>query len=135
VIANLDTLEYKLKKRGFRRDDVLLHDCAVCKEHAVATYVIAGKSGGRDIALCLACGHARSWRSVAGLEQRVLSRYCAARTAATTSAGSGNRIHFFSATLRSPTHTVNSPEPPISSTASTPRFFFSSAATRAALGS
>lgn len=71
MIADLDTLEYKLKKRGFRRDDVLLHECVNCKTQAVATYVIAGKSGGRDIELCLECGHARSHRSVAGLEQRV----------------------------------------------------------------
>ena len=71
MIPDLDTLEYKLKKRGFRRDDVLLHECRECKENAVATYVIMGKSGGRDISLCLACGKSWSWRSVAGLEQRV----------------------------------------------------------------
>ena len=71
AIPDLATLEYKLQKRGFRRDDVFLHECATCKEQAVATYIIAGKSGGRDISLCLACGKARSWRSVAGLEQRV----------------------------------------------------------------
>jgi hypothetical protein len=70
-IAEVEALEYKLRKRGFRRDDVLLHECASCKEPAVATYVIAGKTGGRDITLCLACGVSRSWRSVAGLEQRV----------------------------------------------------------------
>ncbi len=67
----LEQLEWKLKKRGFRRDDVLLHECESCKEKAVATYVIAGKSGGRDISLCLECGVARSWRSAAGLESRV----------------------------------------------------------------
>ena len=66
----LDTCEYKLRKRGFRRDDVLLHDCPDCNEKAVLTYVIAGRSGGRDIQLCMACGRARSWRSVAGLEAR-----------------------------------------------------------------
>ncbi|HUJ58240.1 MAG TPA: hypothetical protein VLX92_07100 [Kofleriaceae bacterium] len=71
AIANLDQLEYKLAKRGFRRDDLLLHECTTCHEQAVATYVIAGKAGGRDISLCLACGIARSWRSGAGLEQRV----------------------------------------------------------------
>ena len=71
MIADLDTLEYKLKKRGFRRDDVLLHECTRCHANAVATYVIAGKSGGRDIELCVECGYARSHRSVAGLEQRV----------------------------------------------------------------
>jgi len=69
-VADLQTLEYKLSKRGFRRDDVFLHKCDKCEEQAVATYVIAGRSGGRDIKLCLACGDARSWRSVAGLESR-----------------------------------------------------------------
>lgn len=69
-VEDLPTLEYKLSKRGFRRDDVFLHECENCKERAVATYIISGKSGGRDISLCLACGVARSWRSVAGLEER-----------------------------------------------------------------
>lgn len=70
AIADLSTLEYKLQKRGFRRDDVLLHTCETCGEQAVLRYVIAGRSGGRDISLCQACGEARSWRSGAGLEQR-----------------------------------------------------------------
>ena len=70
-VEDLERLEYALKKRGFRRDDLLFHDCTACHEHAVATYVIMGKIGGRDISLCLACGVSRSWRSVAGLEQRV----------------------------------------------------------------
>ena len=69
-VEDLGTLEYKLTKRGFRRDDLFLHDCEASNEHAVATYIIAGKSGGRDIQLCLACGMSRSWRSVAGLEER-----------------------------------------------------------------
>ena len=38
MIADLDTLEYKLKKRGFRRDDLLLHTCVKCNVQAVATY-------------------------------------------------------------------------------------------------
>lgn len=67
----LDTLERKLQKRGFRRDDVLLHECTDCKEQALATYIIAGKTGGRDISLCLNCGKSRSWRSVAGNNERV----------------------------------------------------------------
>ncbi len=67
----LDTYEYKLKKRGFRRDDLFLHQCPDCKaEKAVLTYVIAGRQGGRDIRLCLECGQARSFRSAAGLEGR-----------------------------------------------------------------
>jgi hypothetical protein len=70
-VEDLQTLEFKLSKRGFRRDDLLLHKCSTCEEQAVASYVIAGKTGGRDIKLCLACGKARSWRSVAGLNDRV----------------------------------------------------------------
>lgn len=66
----LDTYEYKLRKRGFRRDDVLIHDCPDCKAKAVLTYIIAGRSGGRDIRLCAECGAAHSWRSVAGLDSR-----------------------------------------------------------------
>ena len=70
AIDDLGTLEYKLTKRGFRRDDVLLHECVDCHEKAVLSYVIAGRSGGRDITLCQACGRSRSWRSGAGLLER-----------------------------------------------------------------
>ncbi len=69
-IDDLANLEYKLGKRGFRRDDLFLHECTDCKEKAMLTYVIAGKTGGRDIRICQACGVSRSWRSVAGLEDR-----------------------------------------------------------------
>lgn len=71
AIDDLEDVERKLVKRGFRRDDVLLHVCPECNEHAVLTYVIAGKIGGRDIRLCQACGGAHSFRSGAGLEDRV----------------------------------------------------------------
>jgi len=71
-VEDLETLEYKLHKRGFRRDDLLLHGCAKCgHEQAVCSFIIAGKSGGRDIKLCLHCGDARSWRSGSGLNERV----------------------------------------------------------------
>ncbi len=70
-IDDLATLEYKLVKRGFRRDDVALHDCVACGEHAVLTYVIMGRTGGRDIQLCQACGVSISFRSGAGLHERV----------------------------------------------------------------
>lgn len=69
-IEDLETLEYKLGKRGFRRDDVFLHECLDCQEKAVLSYVISGRSGGRDISLCQACGVSRSWRSGAGQLQR-----------------------------------------------------------------
>ena len=67
---DLDSLVYKLKKRGFHQDDVLLHECTACQAKAVVIFAIAGRSGGRDIRLCTDCGHARSWRAAAGLEQR-----------------------------------------------------------------
>jgi hypothetical protein len=70
-VEDLPTLESKLQKRGFRRDDMHFHECATCKEQAVATYIIVGKTGGRDISLCLACGKSRSFRSVAGNNERV----------------------------------------------------------------
>jgi hypothetical protein len=66
----LETLERKLGKRGFRRIDVYLHQCTACNEQAVLKYGTTGRTGGRDIALCQACGSATSWRSVAGLEAR-----------------------------------------------------------------
>jgi hypothetical protein len=70
AIDDLGALEHKLSKRGFRREDGYLHECTECHEQAVLKYVVAGKTGGRDISLCQACGVARSWRSVAGLEVR-----------------------------------------------------------------
>ena len=70
AIEDLAAIEYALRQRGFRRGDVPHHDCTACKERAVTTYLISGRVGGRDISLCLACGMARSWRSVAGLETR-----------------------------------------------------------------
>ena len=70
AIDDLATIEYRLTKRGFRRDDVFLHVCEKCNEQAVLSYIIMGRAGGRDIKLCQACGDARSWRSVAGHEAR-----------------------------------------------------------------
>ena len=68
--ADLDELQRKLRKRGFSQRDTLLHECPACRERAVVIYAISGRVGGRDIQLCLACGDARSWRSVAGMEAR-----------------------------------------------------------------
>jgi hypothetical protein len=68
--ADFDTLIAKLKKRGFHQDDVLRHDCPACNEHAVLVFAIHGRSGGRDIRVCTACGDARSWRAAAGMEER-----------------------------------------------------------------
>ena len=71
AIDDLATLEHKLGKRGFRREDGYLHVCTECNEQAVLKYVLAGKTGGRDISLCQACGKARSWRSDASFQSRV----------------------------------------------------------------
>jgi hypothetical protein len=68
--ADLDELERKLRKRGFAQSDTLHHECPTCHERAVAIFAISGRSGGRDIRLCRACGDAKSWRSVAGFESR-----------------------------------------------------------------
>lgn len=69
--SELDTYEHKLRKRGFRRDDVFLHDCPDCKaKSSVLTYVISGKIGGRDIRLCGECGGVHSFRSASGFEGR-----------------------------------------------------------------
>ena len=69
-VADLETIEYKLKKRGFKQTDVLHHECPTCHENAVRIYGIGGKLGGRDIRLCLACGAVKSFRSHAGMEDR-----------------------------------------------------------------
>lgn len=72
AVTDLETLEYKLTKRGFRRDDVFLHECPDCQEKAVLTYVLSkgGKLGGRSINLCMACGASKSWRAGAGMADR-----------------------------------------------------------------
>ena len=69
-VADLATLEHKLTKRGFRRDDLYLHECTACHEQAVLKYILTGKTGGRDISLCQACGVAMSWRNGAGAHSR-----------------------------------------------------------------
>ena len=66
----LETIEYKLKKRGFKQGDLYHHECPSCREPAVRIYMIHGRAGGRDIRLCLACGKATSFRSGAGMEGR-----------------------------------------------------------------
>jgi hypothetical protein len=69
-IANLAEIQRKLVKRGFKVHSPLLAECGKCGANGVASYEIAGKSGGRDIQLCHECGHARSWRSDPGLNER-----------------------------------------------------------------
>ena len=55
-IEDLEALRAGLRKRGFKQDDPLLHDCPDCGVKAIERYIIAGRSGGRDITLCQACG-------------------------------------------------------------------------------
>ena len=69
-VADLATLEHKLTKRGFRRDDLYLHECTACHEQAVLKYIAMGKTGGRDISLCQACGVSTSWRNGANASSR-----------------------------------------------------------------
>ncbi len=69
-IEDLEDLKYRLKKRGFKQEDPLLHDCPDCMEHAMARYGIRSRHGGRDITLCLACGRGRSWQSSVGMQER-----------------------------------------------------------------
>jgi hypothetical protein len=70
AIDDLDQLLERLRKKGFRQDDPLLHQCEACSKFAVARFMIVGRTGGRDITLCLECGRARSWRNAAGLVAR-----------------------------------------------------------------
>jgi transcription elongation factor Elf1 len=52
-----------LFKRGFRQTDPYLHPCPACKvQKSVEKWVLFGKSGGRDIDVCGACGKSWSWR-------------------------------------------------------------------------
>jgi hypothetical protein len=70
-VADLETLIYKLRKRGFKQDDVYLHQCPSCSQQSVAIFMIAGKKlGGREIRLCVECGDATSFRSGTGLSPR-----------------------------------------------------------------
>jgi len=62
--SEIEALHRGLIKKGFHVGDAQLHECAapVCKLRAVRVYQLTGgKPGGRDIELCHACGHARSW--------------------------------------------------------------------------
>jgi hypothetical protein len=69
-VENLEAIEYKLNKRGFKQTDVYHHECPSCHENAVRVYGITNKVGGRDIRLCLACGVCTSFRTGAGMESR-----------------------------------------------------------------
>lgn len=60
---DLDNFRNAIAKRGFKRVDPLLHPCPKCKAlQGVEKWVLSGRSGGRDIDLCVRCGAASSWR-------------------------------------------------------------------------
>jgi hypothetical protein len=67
---DLDALVRKLQKRGFTQSDAFVHECPECKQRGVLIFAITGRSGGRDIRICMECGDAKSWRNVAGMEGR-----------------------------------------------------------------
>jgi hypothetical protein len=68
---DLEPYRIALRKRGFRQDDVYLHECPKCgTSRAVEKWVLSGKSGGRDIDLCGACGETWSYRQRPMREQR-----------------------------------------------------------------
>jgi Zn ribbon nucleic-acid-binding protein len=60
---DLDSFRSQLAKRGFKRVDPLLHGCPKCKAlQGVEKWSLSGRTGGRDIDLCVRCTHASSWR-------------------------------------------------------------------------
>jgi hypothetical protein len=64
---DVDALERRLHKRGFKRTDGYMFECAACGNNSMLTYGIMGKSGGRTIRLCVHCGATKSWLSGAGM--------------------------------------------------------------------
>lgn len=72
TLPDLGDLERRLGKRGFRMDDAQHYPCTACGAQAVRRYVLTrSRLGGRDIAYCVACGHAQSWTAGPGFESRV----------------------------------------------------------------
>lgn len=60
---DLDAFRRAIAKRGFKKSDPLLHPCPKCGAvQGVEKWVLEGRTGGRDIDLCVRCGHASSWR-------------------------------------------------------------------------
>lgn len=60
--AELDNLEHKLGKRGFRRELRPIF-CDDCGERTLYVYALAHTNiGGRSIEICHGCDVVRSWR-------------------------------------------------------------------------
>jgi hypothetical protein len=51
----------KLRKRGFITDGHREH-CEACGQSGVSIFRLVGRTGGRDIHWCMACGKQRSFR-------------------------------------------------------------------------
>jgi hypothetical protein len=51
----------KLLKRGFKRDSVK-DFCEACRVSALHVYKLLGRTGGRDVKMCMACGKISSFR-------------------------------------------------------------------------
>jgi hypothetical protein len=59
-----EELQRKLQKRGFKRDSVK-DACPDCNVSAVHVYKLLGRTGGRDIKWCMACGKITSFKRTA----------------------------------------------------------------------
>jgi hypothetical protein len=66
----IEAIRRAIAKRGIKKDDLYFHECTQCNERAVEKYVLISRLGGRDIDLCVMCGHARSWTRNAASEDR-----------------------------------------------------------------
>ena len=67
--AEIENLEYKLKKRGLTRDPIPV-GCDACGVRAVFLYATKQTNiGGRTISWCHACQHERGWRRPGGGDQ------------------------------------------------------------------
>ncbi|MEZ4398986.1 MAG: hypothetical protein R3B06_03160 [Kofleriaceae bacterium] len=60
---DLEAFRRAMFKRGFRQSDPLLHPCPACKHtKGVEKWVLAGRTGGRDVDVCMQCSKVTSWR-------------------------------------------------------------------------
>lgn len=63
MALDLEAFRAAIYKRGFRQTDPLRHPCPKCnKQRAVEKWSLAGRTGGRDIDICMECSDVKSWR-------------------------------------------------------------------------
>jgi hypothetical protein len=63
MALDLEAFRAAIFKRGFRQSDPLRHPCPKCNAlQSVEKWVLFGRTGGRDIDICMACGKCSSWR-------------------------------------------------------------------------